>query len=356
MTPETEASADVNLDTVLRQVRKLIERATHDGTDPNEADACRRMADALMLKYAIDEMALDKSRPAEQRQKPGILTVTVGPHNEASGHVAWLLEKLALHCRCQIRMYTKYTYSEGWQCKVYGFESDLRYFEMMYTTVRLHMLGILLPRIDRAQNLEDNAYRLHNAGYNWLQIAEMYGWMKYRPGYRGEYDGTLPPNDIANKTPYWHKEEGWKSASQVGSNVKRAYHRECARRGEKVQVIAANGTKTYRQSAADGYITIIGQRLRDLQKQQASGTALILASRVDDIAALFKEDNPDLFEEKVLTIDEVAPSTQGRRRVRAFKARPVNADAWSRGAEHGRTADLSGNARAGTGRAGELGS
>ena len=355
MTPETDAST-VNLDTVLSKVRKLVERAEHESTDPNEADACRRMADALMLKYAIDEMMLDKSRPADQRQRPGILTVYTGPYNEASGHVGWLLEKLAAHCRCQVRMYFSYTSrDEGWQCKVYGFESDLRYFEMLFTTVRLHMLGILLPRVDRTASLEDNAYRLHNAGYNWLQIAEMYGWKKYRSGYWAEYNGTLPPNEIANKTPYWHKDEGWKSASQVGSNVKRAYHRECARRGETVQIIAANGTKTYRQSAADGYMSTIGSRLYDLRRHQARGTDLILASRVDDIAALFKEDNPDLFEEKVVSVDDVTPAKKGGRKVRAYKPRRVNEDAWQRGSAHAQTADLSGHDRAGTGRSGEIG-
>lgn len=340
-----------NLEATLRRVRGLIARAEYQSAkadDPStppeeaavcraEANACETQADALMLKYRIDEIG---EAPEAASLKPMISTVVIGD-SEITGFVNYLMSDIAKHCRCKVRSYTSWT-NEGWNAKVYGFESDVRYFEMMYTSIRLHMLGILLPKINRDQSLEDNCYRLHNSGYNWLQIADMYGWKKYNSQYWGEYGGTTPPSGM--KVPFWRQDEGWHPSTYVGGIYKRAYLKAVKARGEAGQKIAANGTETYRKSAADGYISMIHYRLRQMEKERDSGAALILASTADAVDKLFREDNPDLFVE--VKVDPDAKQTK----VRMRKAPPLryNADAYRRGAAHARNADLNGNARTGS--------
>ena len=354
-----------NLDRVLSKVRGLVakaeslsasaEKADTSEADAtawrNEADACRQMADALMLKHAIEEIGQQQARPLTDQVKPIIITIELGQDSDITGYINWLVIQLAQHCRCRVRQYTKWTHDNGWQSKIYGYESDVRYFELLYTTIRLHMLGVLLPRVQTQESLEDNAYRLHNSGYNWLQIAEMYGWKKYHWTFAQKaYEGTIPPNDM--KTPYWHKDHGWQPATQVGSRIKRAYHRACAERGEPVQKIAANGTATYRKSAADGYVITIGRRLGEIQKGRTAGSELILRSAADMIDKLFRDDNPDLFKAP----EPVDPKAK-KPRVRRNRVRPApyHPDAYSRGAAHARTADLNASPRAGSGQRGEIG-
>jgi hypothetical protein len=333
------STPSTNLDSVLSKIRGLVAKAEHESTPPEEADACRRMADALMLKYTINEIEAESALPAAERSKPVIRVVNIGPDSDVTGYITWFMQELARHCRCKFRPYTSYT-GDGWNAKVYGFEPDVQYFELMLTTIRLHMLGMLLPKLDRSDTLEENAYRLHNSGYNWLQIAEKYGWKKYQARYWGEYDGTTPPTDM--KVPYWHKEHGWQPATQVGSRIKRAYQRAAKEHGDTVQIIAANGTTTYRKSAANGYVTMIVRRLRETQKSRQAGTELILRNRIDDLDLLFREDNPDLFEEKK---EEPETNAKKPRKKVVYRPNKVNMDAYHRGSTHAQSADLNVNPR-----------
>jgi hypothetical protein len=352
-------SAD--LDRILKRVRTLISKAENLSVDADkpttsetdaaafraEADAARTMADALILQYQIQEIGEEEE--SGTRSKPMILTVNIGQDSDVLGYVAQMASDLAKHCRCRIRLYTSWT-TEGYNAKVYGFESDVRYFDIMYTSVRLHMLGVLLPRINTSESLEENAYRLHNSGYNWLQIAEMYGWKSWKQNTQRHFP-EYPPADM--KVPYWHKDEGWQPATQVGSRIKRAYHRACAQRGETVQKIAANGTDTYRKSAAYGYTAMIRSRLYQMSKQHAPGAALILASRVDDLDALFREDNPDLFKEPDLEPEEGAKKRKGR--APRLRTMTINQDAYRRGTAHAQTADLNAHSKAEGGSRREVG-
>lgn len=368
---QQEPMSEARLDKTLARVRAMIakaEKLTEDADklpadDPNvaayraEADTARTMADALMLQYAIDDTMIGTARDGSTVQsKPIIISVAVGHPSDVSGYVELMLRALARHCRCRVRMYANWTHDNGWNAKIYGFESDVRYFELLYTTVRLHMLGVLVPRIDRRKTLDENAYILHNAGYNWLEIADMYGWKKYNSMYWGEYGGTTPPAGM--KVPFWTEDEGWHPSTYVGGIYKRAYLRACTARGEQPQKIAANGTETYRRSAADGYVGMIQRRLWAMQRSRQAGAELVLASRMDSVDQLFKEDNPDLFPEPVAEEDKDKPVPTKARKVRIPKYRPapVNQAAYERGSRHAESADLMGHGRAGTGRAGQLGS
>lgn len=359
MTEEEPKTSNVDLDKILHRVRQCIAKAenlTMDAEKPDvsegdraaylaEADAARTMADTLMLQYAIKEVGAAAEDPTK-KVRPIIITVSMGPDSEISGYFSWLSDTLIRHCRCKVRRYTSWS-DGGYNMKVYGFESDVRYFELMYTTVLLHMMGVLLPRFESSRSLDENVYVLHNSGHNWLQIAEMDGWKKYNSMRWSEYDGTMPPAGM--KVPYYHKNEGWHPSTTVGGKYKRAYYRACEARGEQPLKVAANGTRTYRTSAADGYVAMIQQRLWRIEKDRQHGAELILASRVNDLDKLFREDNPDLFVERPPTPAPDPSAKQKKVRPRKYVPAPFNEEAYRRGAAHAKTADLNGNSRMGHG-------
>jgi hypothetical protein len=312
----------MSLDSVLSKVRKLIAVAEDPNTDPKVATSYREMADALMLKHAVDETQAEASRPAEQRTRPIIITVEIGGDSDIIGYFGSLCDMVARHCRCRALLYT--AWRDGvWVAKVYGFESDARYFELLYTTIRLHMLGVLIPRIDRNSSLSENCYRLHNAGYNWLEIARMYGWSKV-----GLREGT----------EMWRDSEGNdKTKFHVGGIYKRAYYQATKERGEQPTKISAGGTATYRKSAAYGYTSRLTQRLRQVESNRQAGTEILLASRVDDLDALFRDDNPEMF----LEVPEEDPKNSKPARRRKAPTFSFNEQAYGVGVRHANTADLS---------------
>jgi Protein of unknown function (DUF2786) len=279
----------MELNKVLDKVRKLVAKAEHENTAPAEAEIYRAQADALMLKYAIEEASLDASRPAVSRMRPEKIEVELGDNSDLISYIAKLAQDVARHCRCQIRSYARYDWRAGtWMSKVYGFESDLRYFEILYTTLRLQMVGASAPTPDAAKSLDENVYVLHSAGFNWWEIAEGYGWRGPVRSEPGEPE-LMYVNRVTGERASWGK--------SVGS-LKSAYRRELKRRGEEWLKIPPTGAKTFRRSAADGYAYRIEQRLRALRERQGTGAAVVLRSRADDLSLFFREDNPDLFRER----------------------------------------------------------
>lgn len=323
-----------NLDRILKIVRHLIIQAEHEGTGPAEAQQFRAKADELMLKYAIQKAQIRMAQPEAHRTEPMIIDVELGD-GYLLGYIIELMRAVARHTRCISRSYTSW-HDGAWWAKVYGFEHDVRYFEMLYTTLRLHMLGALMPRINTHETLEENAYRLHNAGYNWLEIAEMYGWQKQ--------DAELYP-DI--KVPFRNKHsEEVQPATMVGSRIKRAYYRHIKAIGEDRLSIPASRSKIYRESAARGYTSRISQRMREIETGRGTGHALVLAGGIQDLHEFFKRQNPDLFptDEEIKAAEEAiknGPKPRGRPRT-VFKDPPFDNGAYQVGKRHADTADLNG--------------
>lgn len=313
MTPEAKAEARAKkLHKTMERVRKLIAMAEAEispSATPEERAAteveqnrARQQADALMLENAIEEAMVNDAMPASQRSKPGILDVAIaGGDTDVVGWIGSLATNVARHCRCIIKLYSGFQDGQ-WMARVYGHEGDLAYFEVLYTTVRLHMVGALRPEVRLSESLEDNAYRLHNAGYNWFEIARMYGWVKFKDlpyGRREElrerwnwvrdYTGK---NDL-----YYNKREDRVEPSQkVGDPIKRAYERVIKGRGEPFLKISASGSKTYRRSAARGYSTRLSQRLREAERgRQTGGAEVLLASAAQDLNDFFREDNEHAY-------------------------------------------------------------
>jgi len=373
----------VELNKVLSKVRGLVALAEHEGTPPAEAALAREQADALMLKYAIDEITADQAKPIGERSKPVMIKIDIGTGSDIVGYVAGMASNVARHTRCKVRHYTGHKRDEQghtvWESTVYGFESDVRYFEVLYTTLRLHMLGALQPKIQTKKSLEFNAYQLHEAGYNWLEIAGLYGWKKRTYGIHKEHERGQIPDDMyekwqASKAEIWYseKEDEYRTNWQLGSKVKRAYHNEVKARGEQPTRISAGGTKTFRQSAAQGYLNRIASRLYEAARTRKAGTEVMLTGRLEDLEDFYRESNSNLYtrcpacgklSDNPYTCDRCGAKiadepktkpTSGRRRSVWHNA-PFNEQAYNRGVSHANNADISGGARGtGSGRKTEI--
>lgn len=343
-TEQTQLLSEDRKKEILEKVQKAIRLSEDPKTPPHEADQAMRMADKLMTRYSIDAAMARMSMPAAKRMKPGSSMFDMGPSDENTGNLSWMAQSVAEHCRVKIRRYVAFDAATNTEFgKVYGFEPDVQYFNLLWTTVRLHMLGILNPRPDPNKTLEENCYFLHEIGYNWLGIAEMYGCRRI---FKDEF--------MASRSRWINQDGKEVSETACGSYFKRAYLSEVKRLGTDHTKIAGGGSKTYRESAIEGYTAEIRNRLYRMSRDRdTDGSNLpVLKSAWDEVVEFFYEENPSM-RPKVYTEEEKAAmaaaqaeaaARQSKRKGRTpkIKYRPVNEDAYSRGVAHAKTADLGG--------------
>jgi hypothetical protein len=312
----------MELDKVLDKIRGLINKAEslEAGGDPDhirEAIACRERADAMMQKYAVEEWQARQATPAASRTKPERIKIDIGAGDgDFLTEIATLVNIVSKFCKCS----SIWMAGSGFGMSsiqeyvwVYGYESDLRYFEMLFTQLHLHMIGAIFPAPDPVKTLGQNIYDLHNAGVSWVEISAMYGWYP---------DASLPGepnymflNKITNERLSWNKSVG---------KLKAAYKAEAARRGEKPVRLTP---KTYQRNAANGYLARINQRLREISGQRGSGMELVLADKSQNIAAAVSDDFPS------------SKQVSG-------KKQKYDATAYRRGVSHANTASLNAQAPA----------
>ena len=326
----------MELSSVLRRVRAMIamsEAPIAEGATPEERAAAereqanaRKMADELMSKYAIEEWQAMQKAP--KSFKPTRIKVDIGKHDsEFLNETATLCNVVASFCNCTSVWMRGSGYFWGKDnqreeyCYVYGYESDLRYFELLFTTLYLHMVGAIFPAPDPTKSIGENAYDMRNAGLNWIEIAKAYGWREV-PRWDGE-----PKNVYVNDNDHGiPKRVGW---SQAVGQYERAYRKVVKANGEEIVRIPPNGARTYRYNAASGYLSRISQRLRMIKDQRGTGTEVMLRDKSQNIAALVMDSHPDM-------------STNAARQVN------YNADAYRRGTRHANTASLNPEAGAGS--------
>jgi hypothetical protein len=259
----TETQFDAKtLQNKLRQVQALLDRAEHPNTPPAEAEESRRKAETLMRKYQIEEEAARQGRIAEGLEsiKPIIDEFPICAYNsQYRDHYISLMYNIVAHVG-NIEMAYKYVSGEQMGFMV-GFESDVRYAQTLYTSLRLHFAQTLEPTYDPSVSYEENVYRMRTAGIERHRIAQMI-WPDGRP------KGTPEVSDL--------------------------YKRACSARGEDPKVVGrSTNVKTYRKSFADSYVGRIDMRLWEM-RQSEPGAELQLRGRKQAVEDLFYERFPHL--------------------------------------------------------------
>jgi hypothetical protein len=283
----TETTA--NFDSILARVRKLIERADHAGTSETEADACRAKAERLMLQHAIDEEQLDALRPAASRTVPEKTGIEVcDAANPIRQNLCDLVQYIASHCRCQVVFYNLYGKYGRTSAVLVGYPSDLRYVELLFTSVLLHLSGQVEPTPDPLKSFDENVYILHEAGVKWQRIADV-----MNRAYDNHRYENINDEAAQDRMAVWRKsvrpskdQPGVLVPWPDGARLKNAYRRHCAKIGEEPRAIVSPAT--YQRNFAEGYVGRIATRLYNMRKANADiGTALV--RRTEDVTAAFNE-------------------------------------------------------------------
>jgi len=297
----------------LRKVRALIERAEHPETPKAEADQCRATADRIMEKYAIEEWQALKANATGTGIKPDKLKIDIGEQGDPFlDRMAHFVNIVANFCRCSSVWMKGSGYKDYRKeyCWVYGYPSDLRYFELLYTTLHLHMAGALFPKADPTLTMGENAYALRNAGLNWIEIATAWGWEE------------VARRDGEARNVYVNRETGERKPwSGCVGKIKKAAMAVYTARGETPPRIPPAAVFNFRLNGINGYIDRIGQRLREQAGKRGVGTEIILRDRSQNIAAAIEEDLGQL--------------TYSSRKSTRF-----NPEAYARGVGHANTASL----------------
>lgn len=321
--PPAERTAEelLQLEGILRKVKALLAQAEgQEQANPAESAAFRAKAEELMKKYRIKEEGLIAT---DQFSIVPVLRSFEIVRNgwEYEGWMATLFSQVMRHVDAE----HKETYEQNdaglyfLVGKAVGYDSDLRYADMLWQSVRLAFISHLTPEVDPKLSDEENIYRLRSAG--------------------------IARKDVAEKL--WGK---WTHSNSA--KVGKVYKAESAKRGE-VPALDGKGIhlKDFRGVYAREFVYRVWDRLADARNAaMAQGGAIDLSGRADRVKEKFWEHFPDQRPKPpVVVASEDAPTEtakKARRRMavtdtKAYKEkvrRQYDSPAARAGAAAGRTA------------------
>lgn len=250
------AEEQLNLDNILRRVQKLIALADHANTPPAEADNARAKAEALMLQYRISETMLATGDSTASGVAPVWRKVRICPLGSEFVMTYRYLWAVAIgHVDGKSHSYTvkDETTGEWWyESEAVGYESDLRYAELLFTAFSLAFSGKMEPKYNPALSEQENAYIMRSAGMEGRRIAmAIYG----------------------------------REDKPLRVKVRNMFRAEAAARGEDVAGLSGRSANvaTFRESYADGFRSEAAHRLWRMKQSSGDTGALVLKSRGDNV-------------------------------------------------------------------------
>jgi hypothetical protein len=228
-----------------------LAKADDPAATPPEADAFRAKAEELMNKYRVDEMDLSQSDidAGLSAVVPVMRRIPLCPTASQFRNVYWSIAYYVME-HVGGRGLPKYQRDENGTStlvlEVYGYESDLRYLEVLYQEARLVFADRMEPRIDPTLTDQENVYRLRSAGMERGRVADMMGWPK----------GAI--------------------------KVTRLYKRACEERGEEAVLTGKDmNVKVYREQYTRGFINEFWDRLWRARQATAAGYPVLLDRKVN---------------------------------------------------------------------------
>lgn len=258
--------SNVKLDDMMRKIQGLLATADDPATPPPAAENFRAKAEELMMKYRIEEEDLRSRGDLHvETITPGSKWVPLCPSDSPYLNAYWSMAIYAArHTGC--RMTDKWDNVDGTYvlgAMVVGFESDVRYMEMLFTAARIVFASRMEPVVDSSLSDEENVYRLRSAGIERIKIARMMGY-----------------GDTNSAT----------------AKVTNMYKRACKARGEDA---ALTGRGTSVQAFKEAYVASFTSELhnrlwRARNAASTGGGELVLANRKADVDEAFYELYPHL--------------------------------------------------------------
>lgn len=252
------------LDKMLRKVQALIAKADDPATTPEESQSFREGAERLMAAYRIEESMLAAAAPAGTALAPVWKTWNVCHiMNEFRQQYKTIASAVINHIGARA-VFTTQMGEDGadwWVAEVVGYESDLRYGEMLLTSAVMAFGHLLEPKYSPDESDQVNAYRMRKAGMEGRRIA----------------------------MALWGSD-----AMPLRPKARKLYEKEAIARGEDPRHLMGQGVsvKTWRKSYADGFSDELYWRLQRSKIEAVKGTEMVLAGRVDAVNEAFYDMYP----------------------------------------------------------------
>jgi hypothetical protein len=329
----------------LHRIRQLLARASHEGTPPEEREACLAKAQELKDKHAIEEWQLGQIDPG-RATRPIVRQVLITPRLQSGRWAAktrLLWSSIAYHCNVSYRY--EYT-EEGTVAASVGFESDIVFAEMLFAMASLEFYARIDPGWSPTRTFDDNVKRLKDSGKKWVEIAL-----------------------LANKNG-GNPRTGREGSTTDGAWLQSAYRRECKRLGVE-PTRHTQRHDAFRTTFAESFVNEIDRRLSamrsgsDAARGEEAGKTVALVDRREDVRKKFWEVFPEMHPDEVRKRNEAhADAERARREAMTPKEREredaanqkwwerheaerqhrFDQNGWEAGVEAARSVDLSGGA------------
>ncbi len=170
-------------ESMLRKVQALLDKA-NSTTFSEERNALLEKADDLMTTYAISEFELATRQKKDIKAQVTTRTMPVAP---GGSHIRDQLSTLHYYLTNHAGAKAVYYGINGSvqspiNARVVGFEADLDYVEMLFTSLVLQAAMDLEPKFDESLTLQQNIFVMKEAGLKWKRICELCGILDSYPG------------------------------------------------------------------------------------------------------------------------------------------------------------------------------
>ena len=160
---------------VIRKVQAMLDKAASSGFT-EEAEAFRRKADELMTKFIIEEHELRAAGSVADREAPSTKTIwnVVGRKSPIKQQVADLAYHVASYTGCKIEYYGMSNNGSSLGVKVYGFQPEIDYFEVLLTSLMVQMANDMEPKYDTNLSVLENMDNIRGAGVSWDRLFDIF--------------------------------------------------------------------------------------------------------------------------------------------------------------------------------------
>lgn len=282
-------------DRLLAKVQKLLAKAESSPFSA-EAQTFREKADELMTIHAIESFELDAASGVNKRTR--VIrrdnVEVAGSNSTIRNSQLDLFNAVTFHCRVK-PVYHGLTRAKSYPlyATLIGYEEDVEYAIMLYTSLRMSLASDISPKFDPSKTLGENVKRMKEAGMKWDRIASLCD---------PTWDGVM--------TSKWVN----------------LYRKQCKLDGSApIKAQPANYVKNF----AAGFVTEVSSRLQDMRRASeaavdSSQALVVFKTKADEISERTLEEFPSL--RNILVRDNSK----------------FNGTARMRGKESGSRADLSG--------------
>jgi hypothetical protein len=256
----------------MRRIQGLLRQAEDASITDEERQAFMEKADQLMAKHRLDRAILFASMTKTQKvqgREVVVDTIKAVEFTEFQGSLMRIRNAVYKHSGCAL---------EGsWygDVKVVGYQEDIDYANMMFTSVHMEFIRRIFPAWNSALGFDENVYNLKSAGYSWSQVREF----------------GLAKNARDRSGPL--------TAANAGSKLRVAFKRHADKIGEVVLPGKQQpmNPQRWRRNFADSFASTIASRLyvMDRSNKEVAGKEgeIALRSDHDNVMERFWEEFPD---------------------------------------------------------------